>query len=166
MTHLLLNILLALMWALLSGVFDPTNLLFGFVLGYFLLYSSRRVTGRSNYFVQVPRAIFFLGWFLKEMIWANLRVAADVLTPKPFMRPRIIGLPLAAHTHAEITLLANLISLTPGTLSLDISNDRRMLFIHAMYADDPDQVRRDIKMGLERRLLELMRGTNYEVEDT
>jgi multicomponent Na+:H+ antiporter subunit E len=164
MTHLLINIMLALIWALLSGVFQPGNLLVGFVLGYFILFAARRVMGPSDYFVRVPRAIAFIFYFIKEMIWANLRVAADVVTPQHYMRPRIIGLPLTAHTHAEITLLANLISLTPGTLSLDVSSDRRMLFIHAMYAEDPEKLKHDIKTGLERRLLELMRGSSLPPE--
>jgi multicomponent Na+:H+ antiporter subunit E len=70
----------------------------------------------------------------------------------------VLAIPLDAVTDLEITAFANLISLTPGTLSLDVSTDRRVLFIHAMYAGDADQTRRDIKQGLERRLLGLVRG--------
>ncbi len=57
----------------------------------------------------------------------------------------------------EITLLANLVTLTPGTLSLDVSEDRSTLFVHAMFVDDPDVLRREIKHGFERRVLELLR---------
>jgi len=60
-------------------------------------------------------------------------------------------------TDLEITVFANMITLTPGTLSLDLSEDRCLLYIHVMFLDDIDQTRRQIKDGLERRLLEVMR---------
>ena len=55
------------------------------------------------------------------------------------------------------TFLANSITLTPGTLGLDVSEDRKTLYVHSMWVDDPDEVRREIKQGFERRVLELMR---------
>jgi multicomponent Na+:H+ antiporter subunit E len=72
------------------------------------------------------------------------------------MRPGVIGIPLRARTDLEITVLANLITMTPGTLSLDVSPDRRTLYIHAMYIHDPEALRRDIQDNLERRVLELL----------
>jgi multicomponent Na+:H+ antiporter subunit E len=158
MNILVLNIALALVWALLTGVFRPTNLLLGFALGYVVLLLARRAVGPTTYFDKVRQVISFLLFFVWELVLANVRVAADVLTLRPRMRPRIIAVPLEAHTHFEIVMLANLISLTPGTLSLDVATDRRVLYIHAMYADDPEAVRREIKDGLERRLLALLRG--------
>jgi multicomponent Na+:H+ antiporter subunit E len=105
------------------------------------------------------RIVLFAGFFLWELLLANLRVAYDVLTPPLHMRPGIVAIPLDVETDAEITLLANLITLTPGTLSLDISGDRKVLYIHAMYIDDGDieGVRRHIKRGFERRVMEVMR---------
>jgi multicomponent Na+:H+ antiporter subunit E len=96
-------------------------------------------------------------FFIWELILANLRVAYDVVTPRHHMRPGVIGVPLAAHTDLEITVLSSMISLTPGTLSLDVSADRKILYIHAMYIDDVDAVRRKIKDGFERRVLEVLR---------
>jgi len=96
---------------------------------------------------------------LWELILANLRVAYDVLTPGYHMQPRVIGLPLKAQTDAEILALTYLINLTPGSVVLDISTDRSMMFVHVMYAPDADASRREIKQGVERRLLRLMRGT-------
>ncbi|MEL7089262.1 MAG: Na+/H+ antiporter subunit E, partial [Planctomycetota bacterium] len=81
----------------------------------------------------------------------------DVITPAANRSPAVIGIPLDATTDAEITLLANLITLTPGTLSLDLSEDRRTLYVHAMFADDPEAFCREIKEGFERRVLELLR---------
>lgn len=159
MNYLFMNTLLALAWAALTGTFNPTNLIFGFVLGYGALFVARRALGPTDYFQKVWRAISFALFFLWELIIANLRVARDVLTPHNYMKPRVIAIPLDARTDAEITALAYVISLTPGTLSLDVSSDRRVLFIHALYAPDADAVRREIKQGFERRLLELMRGS-------
>jgi multicomponent Na+:H+ antiporter subunit E len=81
------------------------------------------------------------------------------LTPVSYVFPGVVAIPLDARTDAEITLLANLITLTPGSVSLDISEDRRVLYVHAMYIDggDVEAYRRSVKEGLERRVLELLR---------
>ena len=159
MTYFFLNIALSLVWAALTGNFEPVNLITGFILGYAVLFVVRRALEPSDYFLKVWQVIGFVLFFLWELVLANLRVAFDVLTPRHYMQPRVIALPLEARTDAEITALAYFISLTPGTLTLDVSTDRRTMFIHAMYAPDADALRREIKQGVERRLLRLMRGT-------
>ena len=98
----------------------------------------------------------FIVFFLKELIMANLKVAFDVLTPRHHMRPGIVAIPLDPKTDLEITVLTTLITLTPGTLSLHVTDDRRILYIHAMYIDDPDQLVRGIKEGFERRVREVL----------
>ena len=99
----------------------------------------------------------FLLFFLKELVVANLKVAAAVLAPAGRLRPAIVAVPLALDRDAEIALLANLITLTPGTLSLDVSPDRRTLYVHAMATTSPDDLRREIQQGFERRILEVFR---------
>ncbi len=157
MKYLLFNIALALNWAALTGRFEPANLMIGFGLGYLVLLVAHRALGPSTYFRKVPQALGFAAYFLWVLILANVRLAADVLTPRHRMQPRVIALPLEARTDYEITMLANLISLTPGSLSLDVAADRRMLFIHVMYAADVEATQRKIIDELERRLLALMR---------
>lgn len=152
----LLNILLALVWVSLTGQFSPGNFFFGFLLAYLILWMMRRSGQGSKYFLLVPRWISFLLFFLYELVKANVRVAYDVLTPTHHMKPGIIAIALDARSDTEITLLANLITLTPGTLSLDVSSDRRVLYIHAMYITDVDKVREEIKEGFERRVRELL----------
>lgn len=152
------NVLLALAWAAITGQFTPTNLLLGFGISYLILMFAQRVMGSSSYFAKVRQVIGFAAYFAWEMVLANLRVARDVITHHyGAIRPGVIAVPLDAKTDTEITLLANLITLTPGTLSLDISLDRRVLYIHAIDIHDPEALRRDIKNGLERRLLEVLR---------
>jgi multicomponent Na+:H+ antiporter subunit E len=153
---LLLNVLLALAWVALTGQFTPANLVVGFVLGYLMVWLVQSPTGSSSYFAKVHQVIGFAVFFLWELIQANLRVAYDVLTPRHHMRPGVIAIPLDARTDVEITLLANLITLTPGTLSLDVSADRGVLYVHIMYVDDLEQARRDIKAGFERRVREVL----------
>lgn len=162
MSYFLLNLVLALAWAALTGNFNPANLLTGFVLGYGALFIIRRALKPSDYFVKVWQIIRFVLFFLWELLLANVRVAYDVLTPGFRMQPRVIGIPLEARTDAEIMALTYFINLTPGSVVLDISSDRSMMFIHAMYAPDADAMRREIKEGGERRILRLMRGTQVK----
>lgn len=157
MSLLFSNVLLAMTWAAMTGSFTLPNLLVGFALGYLALWMLKPLLGENAYYSKFPKTIAFLLYFLKEIVKSSLRVAWDVVTPTHYNRPGIVAIPLAAKTDLEITLLANLVSLTPGTLSLDVSPDRRTLYIHAMFAENPDEIRRDIREGLERRLLELMR---------
>jgi multicomponent Na+:H+ antiporter subunit E len=159
MNGFLWNLVLALAWMGMTEDYGPQTLLVGFVLGALVLFFARRIIGGPNYLIKVRQTLglhFFLVW---ELILANVRVAYDVLTPRYFMRPGVVAIPLDVQTDAEITLLANLITLTPGTLSLDVSTDRRVLYIHVMYIDNDDveAVRRKIKEGFERRVLEVLR---------
>jgi multicomponent Na+:H+ antiporter subunit E len=165
MNYFLLNVGLALVWVILTGAFSPINLAVGFVLGYLTLRMAQRVLGASAYFSKVRQVSSFALFFLRELITANIRVAIDVLTPGARMQPRVLAVPLDALTDTEITFFANALSLTPGTLSLDVSTDRRVLYIHAMYAADAEAARRAIKAGLEQRVLALTRGTEERRDD-
>lgn len=107
--------------------------------------------------LKLPRLALFIAFYLKELIRASVRVAHDALTPTHHMRPAMLAIPLDAKTDLEILLLANLISMTPGSVSIDVSTDRRVLYVHAMYAEDPEGVRHEIKTTLERRVLDLLR---------
>jgi multicomponent Na+:H+ antiporter subunit E len=91
-----------------------------------------------------------------ELIVANLRVARDVLRPGPLrMKPRVIAVPLDLTGDVPVTLLANVLSLTPGSLSLDISDDRKTLFVHVIHAPDEEAARQEIKQGFERLVAQL-----------
>lgn len=155
--QLLMNLLLAMIWVFLTGKFSVVNFSFGLVLSFFLLWVATRDEEERKYFSKFPKYISFFFYFLYELVKANLEVAYDVITPKFYMKPGIIGVPLDAQTDLEITLLANLITLTPGTLSLDVSEYRKILYVHAMYITDKDEFIHSIKNGFEKRLLELTR---------
>ncbi len=110
-----------------------------------------------KYLIFIPKFIMFNFFYLKEMINSNIAVAKDILRPSFKMRPAIIEIPLDCETDFQIMLLANLITMTPGTLSLDVSNDKKVLFIHAIHIDDPDDLRRATKEGLERKIMEVFK---------
>ena len=153
----LLNILLTIVWVFLTGSLNTINFIFGFVLSFLVLWLISRTEKRRKYFRIIPRLVGFLFYFLYELIKANLQVAMDVITPKFYMKPGIIEFPLDAKTDLEITVLANVITLTPGTLSLDVSEDRKSLYIHAMYVNDKEEFIDEIKQGFERRILTILR---------
>jgi multicomponent Na+:H+ antiporter subunit E len=156
MSAFLLNLLLAVLWAALIGTIDLANLGVGFVLGYGVLWLLRPLVG-GRYHRKLPQAIGFALFFFKELVVSTVRVAWEVLTPATYRKPGIVAVPLDAETDLEITLLANVITLTPGTLSLEVSEDRSILYVHAMFVDDAEALRRDLKEGFERRVLELLR---------
>jgi multicomponent Na+:H+ antiporter subunit E len=154
---LLWNILLAFTWAAVTGRFDFGNVLIGMILGYVVLFVAQPIMGPSNYFNRIRRTVGFAVFYVRELVLANLRVASDVLAWKPRIRPGVLAIPLEASSDTEITLLANLLTLTPGSVSLDVSSDRRFLYLHAMYIDDLEEYRASVKADIERRVLEVLR---------
>lgn len=156
MRMLAMNLLLAWAWAIITGTITSGNIAVGFVVGYGVLWLTHRVTGaRDPYFRKFFKLAKYSAMFLWELLLANLRVAYDVITPRHHMRPGVVAIPLHVKTDVQITVLANLITLTPGTLSLDVSDDRKTLYLHVMYLTSPEQLRREIKEGIEHRVLEL-----------
>jgi multicomponent Na+:H+ antiporter subunit E len=157
MIGLFWNLLLAMAWVFLTGTITAMNLLAGFFFGYLaLMVLQRQVPALQGYSRKLPRFAAFLFFFLKELMKSNIKVAYDVATPVWHMKPGVIAFPLQAETDTEILLVSSFISLTPGTLSLDVSDDRKVLFIHAMFLDDEDQLRKDLR-ELELRILKMMR---------
>ena len=155
--QLLMNLLLTLVWTALTGMFGIAYFIFGFILSYFILYIIARRTDDTRYFTRVPRLIGFLFFFLNELIKANMEVTRHVLSPKMDIKPGIVQLPLDAKTDLEITLLANLIGLTPGTLALDVSDDKKVMYVHAMYLSDRKVFIQKLKAGFEKKLLAILR---------
>jgi multicomponent Na+:H+ antiporter subunit E len=149
---LLLNILLALLWTFVWGSFNIYTLAAGFILGYLLLGLYSRLTAAEGYGLKVWHLLSFVFYFVRILIKANIQIAIEVLTPIHYQSPRIIRYDVSGLTDVQITTLANAISLTPGTLSMDISEDRHWLYIHSMYAADRAAAEAEID-ALRRRLI-------------
>lgn len=149
-----MTVLFAVAWAAVTGSFTFLNLAFGFALSAFALTLIREQVGTVGYLSRGYRIASLGLLFLYELFMSAYKVAKLVLSPKMDLKPGIFAYPLKLETDFQITLLANLITLTPGTLSVDVSDDERTLYVHAIDCSDPDGTRRDIAEGFERKILE------------
>ncbi|MEJ5201702.1 MAG: Na+/H+ antiporter subunit E [Anaerolineales bacterium] len=156
MNLFLVNLLLAIAWSALTGSFQPVDLLFGFLFGYVVLRLTFRSRHPHQYFTRLPKLVEFTLFFIKELILANLCIAVTILSPRMQLRPGVVAVPLDLKTRVGIVFLANMITLTPGTLSLDISVDRKMLYVHTVWLEDADKFRNAIKQEYERRVREIV----------
>lgn len=151
-----LNVLLAVVWAGLWSDFTLLQLVVGFHVGFAALWLAQPLFDtQSPYFRRAYRVVRLVVFFLYELVVSSIRVAWDVITPRDLSNPKILRMPLDVKSDLEILLVTNLISLTPGTLSLDVTPDRRTLIVHAMFADDPDAIVKELKDGMERMVKEV-----------
>ena len=150
---LLGSILLALAWAALQGELTLANLLFGFAAGYVILaLLARGGVMPATMASRTTHAVGLAGFFVWELILANVRVALDVMRPRTTIRPAVVAIPLDVTSDAEILLLSMLINITPGSVTIDLSDDRRTLYVHVMHMTSAEASRREIKEGFERRV--------------
>ncbi|QPB20671.1 Na+/H+ antiporter subunit E [Rhizobium sp. 007] len=157
MIAFLVNLLLAIAWVAVSGSASLHNLVFGFVLGAVALAIVREPFGSKGYLHRTRLVLSLALLFLKELALSAWTVARTVLRPRMEILPGIFAFPLTVDRDLEITLLANLITLTPGTLSVDVSEDRRTLYVHALDCADPEATKRAIASGFERKIMEAFR---------
>jgi multicomponent Na+:H+ antiporter subunit E len=154
---LLLNLILALMWAALQGELGMVNFVSGFVVSAAVIYIFRRKFFRALYFRKVALGVTLALVFSRELIKSNIAVLRVVLSRRPLIRSGVIAVPTELTNDLALTMLSNMITLTPGTLTLDISHDRRYLFVHTLNLNDPEDVKREIRNAFELYLRELSR---------
>ena len=154
MTLLAVNLVLTLIWAAVSGSFSLPNLILGFATGALSLWLVREQLSAVRHAVRPLKLLLLIGLFFKELSLSAIKVAILVVRPNMQLRPGIFAFPLTLTRDFEITLLANLITLTPGTLSVDVSADRKTLYVHALDCHDPAAEKRAISSGFERRIRE------------
>ena len=162
---ILANLLLALAWVGLNGRFTLDSLIVGTIVGRFVLVvlSKGEVLSRAEV-SRVERALSLLMYLLWQIVLANVRLTKDVLSIKHRMRPGVIRLPLSVTTDGEILLLSAMINITPGSVALDVSEDRQSMYVHVMNIATVEEAKSEIKNGFERRILEL-RGEDRRVPD-
>jgi|SRR5690606_7813034 multicomponent Na+:H+ antiporter subunit E len=150
-------LVLALVWAAITGNFTGLNLLLGVAIGGVAVLMLRSVFAPPRALRKVRRVASLLLLFLYELAASAIRVARVVLTPdlKSAIRPAIVAFPLTVKSDAEIALLANLITLTPGTLSIDVSEDRSVLYVHVLTLDTREALIADIAGGFETKVREV-----------
>ena len=146
-----------LVWLAVSGSFTIPNLLLGIVASALSLALIRGHVHEDGRRLRPLKMLSLFVLFIKELALSAWKVAVLVASPKMALKPGIFAFPLTVDRDFEITLLANLITLTPGTLSVDVSEDRRVLYVHALDCSDPVGTRRDIANGFEKKIMEAFR---------
>jgi multicomponent Na+:H+ antiporter subunit E len=164
-----LNLLLALAWVAVNGAYGLADWIVGLLFGFLVIWLSWRVFfdepfsfrayfrfNSRNPLLMLWRWLGFFWFGFVEVVKSNIAVTRAVLAPKLDLDPGIVAIPLDLKSDAGITTLANLITLTPGTVTLDVSSDRKTLYIHAFSVGDVEALRRDTKAAFERRVQELL----------
>lgn len=154
--HPLLTGLLTLVWLLLVNSYSPNSLLFGLMLGIVIPFLTRPFWPDRpvlHHPLKIAEYILIVLW---DIAVANVVVAGIVLFKRNASRsPAWISIPLELKSPEAITVLAGTITLTPGTVSADLSAEGHFLLVHCLDAPDPDGVRDEIKERYERRLMEI-----------
>lgn len=152
---LLLNFLVAYVWQAMQPKAGPGDYILGFVVGFVMLAFLYRPYGRRTY--GAAAYVVYLVW---AIVKSSFQVAGIILSPHARLRQGIVAIPVDPCTDFELALLASSITLTPGTLSIDVAKDaagQRVLYVHNLIVDDPDEMRRQIKADFERRILQFTR---------
>ncbi len=153
-TRLFFNVILAFAWCLLQDEISLRQFVIGFLVGLSaMLFFPRSFHQERRYFRKVTLSVQLVFFFVKELLIANWTVVRQVLAPELKIQSGIVAYPLSLQNDVLITLLANMITLTPGTLSVEVAPDRQFLFIHFLDVDDVEEEIRIIKDGFERYLL-------------
>lgn len=146
MSFLALNLLLAIVWMFLAGNFAIGGFVFGFLVGFLILVLSQAFIGSGQYVRAVTGSVRLLGVFLYELVVANLQLAKDVLSPTPPLKPGFVRYDVRDLTPGQTVLLGHMISLTPGTLTVDFDAERQAVYIHTVYAQDPAKLERGFRL--------------------
>ena len=138
MKPFLLNLVLALVWCLLTGSAHPWNFIAGVIVGTVVVSAVGLVSGGRHYITVLWRLLRFALYFFRILTHANLQIARDVLFRSRTFRPRFIRYDVSQLTEVQKSTLSNAITLTPGTLVVDISPCGNFFYIHCMYGEDRD----------------------------
>ena len=154
--HPLLTLLLAVVWTLLQNDVTAGMIVFGVILGVIIPFGTSIWWPDRPSGFRIGKMISYSFLVIWDIFVANVQVAWIVLTrPNDKLRPAWIEVPLDLRQPEAISVLAGTITLTPGTVSADLSDEGHSLLVHALDADDPDAVRDEIKDRYERRLKEI-----------
>lgn len=156
--HPVMTVVLALVWVALVNTISIGTLLFGLILGVLIPLVTQPFWPEPSRVNRLRRAIAYIGIVAWDIVVANLAVAYAILfKPAASLETRFISVPLDIETPEAVTLLAGTITMTPGTVSCDLSADGRHLLVHALDCPDEAQMVREIKTRYERRLQEMFR---------
>jgi len=154
--HPLVTVVLVLVWILLQNQITAGMVVFGIILGIIIPRLTAVWWPEKPRSFRITRMVPYTLMVLWDIIYANFQVAWIIITvPNSKLRPAWIVIPLELTQPEAITILAGTITLTPGTVSADLSNEGHSLLVHVLHTDNPDAVRDEIKTRYEARLLEI-----------
>ena len=154
--HPSLTLLLTVVWTLLQNQVTAGMVVFGLILGIIIPLITRQWWPDRPKGFRIGRMMAYCLVVVWDIMVANVQVAWIVLTkPNSKLRPAWVIVPLDLVQPEAITVLAGTITLTPGTVSADLSDGGHSLLVHTLHTDDPDGVRDEIKQRYERRLKEI-----------
>ncbi len=153
--QIILNLGIAFVWTLLQADLTLINFIVGYVLGLGFLLVFKGQLKEKLYIIKWWQVIVLFLVFIKELVIANFIVIAQVLRPRLNIKPGIIALPTVLETDLQVTILANMISLTPGTISMEVSPDNKIIYVHVFNIDDEAEIINGIKDNFERRIKEV-----------
>lgn len=154
--HPLLTLLLTVVWVLLQATLSPGMLVFGVILGVLIPWVTSAWWPDTPRGFHIGKMAIYIVIVLWDIMVANVEVAWIVLSkPNAKLRPAWVIVPLDLRQPEAIAILAGTITLTPGTVSADLSDKGHSLLVHVLHTEDPDAVRDDIKNRYERRLKEI-----------
>lgn len=151
------NLLLAIIWVLATGALTEENFIFGFLISFGILYIITINREDRKYFTMLPKLLSFILFMSWEIIKSNLLTVKESLYAKSKLNPAMVKVPLTVESDFEISILATMVSVTPGTLVMDISDDKKVMYVHVMHLVDKQGFINEVKNKFEKRLLEIMR---------
>lgn len=154
-TQFAINIIIAAVWMLLQETLTWESFIVGYFIGVAVLYFTARRMDSPLYTRPLVAFMKLSVVFFVEVVKSSVRVAYLVLHPRLPVSPGLITVPLDVKSDEAITMLAGLISMTPGSLSVEVSDDRAFLYVHALEADDPEGSVAEFKHVFERRIMEV-----------
>ncbi len=156
MPHPFLTLILAVVWTLLQNDISAGMVVFGLILGILIPWGTAAWWPDQPQDFRLGKMVSYATIVLWDILVANVQVAWIVLTrSNESLRPAWVVIPLDLREPEAITILAGTITLTPGTVSADLSSEGHSLLVHALDCPDPDAVRDEIKDRYERRLKEI-----------
>jgi multicomponent K+:H+ antiporter subunit E len=153
--HPVLSLVLWLLWCLLNNTFAPGHVALGLVLALLIPWLTQGFWQNPVKLSNLSALFGFFARVMKDIFVSNFVVAKLILGQRDRLKPAFIVLELRVKHPLGISLLANTISLTPGTVSCDLSEDRRQLFIHALHCEDVVAIQTDIHQRYEKALMEV-----------
>jgi multicomponent Na+:H+ antiporter subunit E len=156
--QILLNFFLAFVWMFMTVSFTPSGFTIGFLVGLGIIILMRRFFSKRLYISRVWAIFSLFLLFLRELFKSSVQVLSIVIRPNMNIKPAIFEMETELNDDWQVTLLSSLITLTPGTLVIGISDDQKRLYIHALDFEDIDQAVSSIKNTFERAILEVSRA--------